>query len=124
MSEDVPPTGEPVPAAPVPAAPVPAAPVPAPTINDVMAEIQKAVKTALGNLKASETQMRQFLASIQGDVEEALESGDVMSLGYIRDRVLMRTARVSLGAIYQQRILVTNTVVSVLEIMLKVAVLG
>lgn len=91
-----------------------------------MREIKEALADGLvgfGTANATAAaQMSQFLREIQPDVEQALTDADVMSLGYIRDRIVMRAGRVSLGLIYQQKILVANTVTTVLRILIKVAI--
>lgn len=102
-----------------------------PTVNRVtlesgMAEIKEAVNESLdafgGSARTAQAQMSAFLSQIQPDVEQALAEADVMSLSYLRDQIIMRAGRVSLGLIHQQRMMVANTVVTVLRILIKVGI--
>lgn len=96
------------------------------TSQVAMSEVKDAVNASLsslgGNTQAAQTQLAVFLAQIQPDVDQALLDADIMSLGYLRDRLIMRAGRISLGLIYQQRILVANTITTVLRILIKVGI--
>jgi hypothetical protein len=66
-------------------------------------------------LKAEKERLENFLKSIQPEVDQALASGDMMSLSFLRDRMIGRTGRVSLGIIHRQRTQVQTVVLTVIR---------
>lgn len=74
------------------------------------------------NAEDVKARMDQFLATIQPDVEQAMLDGDVMSLGYLRDRVFIQLGRASLGALYRERQIISETVVAVVRTLITIGI--
>jgi hypothetical protein len=77
----------------------------------------------LPNLKTQKEQLENFLKSIQPEIDQALASGDKMSLGFLRDRMIGRTGRVSLGLIHRQRVQVQTIVMTCIRTLVAMALL-
>lgn len=72
------------------------------------------------DLKCEKDQLESFLKFIQTEINEAIASGDVTTLRHIEDRLVGRTARVSLKTIHRQRIKVVAVVNTILRTLVRV----
>ncbi len=73
------------------------------------------------NLKTEADRLEAFLKSIQPEIDQALATGDRMSLAFLRDRMIGRTGRVSLGIIHRQRTQIQTVVLTAIRVMVAVA---
>lgn len=110
----------------VPSNPVPSNPVPAKmTPQSAASLIQGEVANTLTSLNQSATgpQLDMFMQQIGGIISTAISSGDATTLKYARDQIIAHLARVSLGALHQEQVAVANTVITVISVLLKLAVI-
>lgn len=89
---------------------------------DPMATIEDVIRLSIGNATGAEAQLKQYLDVLKPDIELALSTGDLMSLGYLRDRAVMSAGRVSLGLIYQQKAIVATAVTTAVQVLIKVGI--
>jgi hypothetical protein len=74
------------------------------------------------NLKTEKDRLESFLQSIKPEIDQALATGDKTSLAFLRDRMIGRTGRVSLGVIHRQRTQVQTIVLVVLRTLVAIAI--
>lgn len=79
------------------------------TLDDIGAKIQVAG-------------IQTFMAKIQPEIELAVKSNDIMSMDYLRDRVAIQVAQTTLNLNQAERAAVTNTVITVLRVLIAVGV--
>jgi hypothetical protein len=94
------------------------------TTEKTMKIIEQELLYFVPGLKADREKLQHFMRSIQPEVDQALASGDVMSLAFLRDRMIGRTGRISLGTIYRQRAQVQTVVMTVIRTLVSAALVA
>lgn len=91
-------------------------------MDEIRGAVEELLQSSGAGLRSDRDRLSRFLEEIRPDVEAALLAGDTMSLGYLRDRAVIQLGRVSLGALHKQRMLVAQTVVTVLRTLIRVGI--
>ena len=71
--------------------------------DDVLKQIEDNIKFFLPGVKQEANQLKYYIDSLRPEVDEAIATGDLMSLSFLKDRIIGRTARASLGIIHRER---------------------
>lgn len=114
-------------ATPVPAPkPLPAVkkPVIDPTtaLNTIRDELTSMLQMVGQNPTQMQAQIDKFMQQINPVIQQAITDGDLTTLRYTKDQIAAHLGRVSLGFLYSQQQLVTNTVVTTLSLLIKVGI--
>ena len=77
--------------------------------------IREELLNLLPDLNSEKDKVEYFLKSIQPEIDQALASGDLKNLGFLKDRLIGRTSRISLGLIQREKVKVIQLVSTVLR---------
>ncbi len=91
-------------------------------LDEIRDAVTEFLQSSGENMQNVGPKMQQFLDAIAPEVELALVNGDLMSMNYIRDRVMIQLGRVSLGTLHRQREIVAQTVATVVRLAIKLGI--
>lgn len=74
------------------------------------------------NAQAIQSQMDQFLLSIEPEIDEAIVLGDMLSLNLIRDRIAGKLSTVSIGVIQKERVAILGVITAVLRTIVRISI--